>query len=163
LDATCNRVQNETRTTNNPELKLDPNNPWTPPALGCKDQLGSKFFSFVRKVYPRRQLIVGEERGLAFAFAQFLIPGSLESVEIPGHGAYPMPAPYQSPVMLDSAELFKTRSGKILRVEALQTNVPYATPNPFSSAPAGPVLLPSAARADGTPCDRACLEGFVNQ
>ena len=74
FDPQCNRVQNGTRTTNNPELKLDPKDSWTPLSLGCKDQLDTKFFSFVRKVDPRRFTVVDEERGLVFG--TFSVPYS---------------------------------------------------------------------------------------
>ena len=77
FDPQCNRVQNGTRTTNNPELKLDPKDSWTPLSLGCKDQLDTKFFSFVRKVDPRRFTVVDEERGLVFGTFLFHIPGTV--------------------------------------------------------------------------------------
>ena len=133
FDPGCNRVQNGTQTTNNPNLKLDPNATWTPMQLGCKDQINSKFFSFVRKIYPRRFLVIDEERGLVLGWFLFHIPGTVTSVEIPGHGAIGIPLPYQAPTTLDIAELYKIRNGKILKVEALQTNVPYGTPSPFLS------------------------------
>ena len=116
-----------------PDLKIDPNSSWTPLSLGCKDQLDTRFFSFVHKVDPRRFLIVDEERGLVFGFFEFLVPGTVKSVDIPGHGAYSIPLPYQAPLTIQVAELYKIVNGKILRVEALQTNVPYGTPNPFAA------------------------------
>jgi len=162
FDPACTRIQNGIRTTNNPELKIDPNSSWTPLSLGCKDQLDTRFFSFVHKVDPRRFLIVDEERGLVFGFFEFLVPGTVKSVDIPGHGAYSIPLPYQAPLTIQVAELYKIRNGKILKVEALQTNVPYGTGNPFvakaeSSARVGGGSAASAA------CDRGCLEGLVNQ
>jgi hypothetical protein len=131
FDPDCNRIQNGTQTTNNPNLKLDPNDSWTPMSLGCKDQLDTKFFSFVHKIYPRRLMVIDEERGIVFGLFLFHIPGTVTSVDIPGHGAVPIPLPYQAPTTLDIAELYKIKSGKIRKVEALQTNVPYGTPSPF--------------------------------
>jgi hypothetical protein len=131
FDSDCNRVQNGTQTTNNPNLKLNPNDSWTPMQLGCKDQLDTKFFSFVRKIYPRRFMVIDEERGLVFGFFLFHIPGTVTSVDIPGHAAVPIPLPYQAPTTLDVAELYKIKNGKIRKVEAVQTNVPYGTPSPF--------------------------------
>ena len=159
FDPQCNRVQNGTRTTNNPELKLDPKDSWTPLSLGCKDQLDTKFFSFVRKVDPRRFTVVDEERGLVFGTFLFHIPGTVTAVEIPGHGSFAIPLPYQAPTTLDIAELYKIRSGKIVRVEALQTAVPYGT----SSNVAEPLQATEPAGTPASPCDRACLDGFVNQ
>ena len=157
FDPQCNRVQNGTRTTNNPELKLDPKDSWTPLSLGCKDQLDTKFFSFVRKVDPRRFTVVDEERGLVFGTFLFHIPGTVTKVEIPGHGSFAIPLPYQAPTTLDIAELYKIRSGKILQVEALQTGVPYRTASPYVSP------APAITSATASPCDRPCLEGMMNQ
>jgi hypothetical protein len=133
FDPNCNRIQNGMQTTNNPALKMDPKDSWTPMQLGCKEQLNTKFFSFVRKIYPRRFMIVDEERGIVFGLLLFHIPGTVTSVNIAGHGAIGIPLPYQAPTTLDVAELYKIRNGKIVKVEALQTNVPYGTPNPFLS------------------------------
>ncbi len=131
FDPDCNRIQNGIQTTNNPNLKLDPNASWTPMSLGCKDQLNTKFFSFVRRIYPRRFMVVDEERGVVFGLFLFHIPGAVTSVDIPGHGTVAIPLPYQAPTTLDIAELYKIKNGKIRKVEALQTSVPYGTPSPF--------------------------------
>ncbi len=131
FDPDCNRIQNGTQTTNNPNLKLDPNASWTPMSLGCKDQLNTRFFSFVHKIYPRRFMVVDEERGIVFGLFLFHIPGTVTAVDVPGHGSIAIPLPYQAPTTLDIAELYKIRNGKIWKVEALQTNVPYGTPSPF--------------------------------
>jgi hypothetical protein len=131
FDPDCDRIQNGTQTTNNSNLKLNTNDTWTPMSLGCKDQLDTKFFSFVHKIYPRRFMVIDEERGVVFGLFLFHIPGTVTSVDIPGHGAVPIPLPYQAPTTLDIAELYKIKNGKIRKVEALQTNVPYGTPSPF--------------------------------
>jgi hypothetical protein len=133
FDADCNRVQNGVQTTNNPALKLDLKSDWTPLSLGCKDQLNTKFFSFVRKIYPRRFMVIDEERGLVFGFFLFHIPGTVKSVDIPGHGTIAIPPSDLAPTTLDVAELYKIKNGKIRKVEAVQANVPYGTPSPFLS------------------------------
>lgn len=159
FDADCNRVQNGVQTTNNPKLLLDPKDTWTPLSLGCKEQLDTKFFSFVRKIDPRRFLVIDEERGLVLGWFLFHVPGTVTSVDIPSHGSVAIPLPYQAPVTLDVAELYKIKNGKIRKVEALQNNVPYQTPSPFASTATS--ANPSA--VTDSSCDRACLEGFMNQ
>jgi len=160
FDPDCNRVQNGIQTTNNPNLKLDPKDSWTPLSLGCKDQLNTKFFSFIRKVYPRRFMVVDKERGLVFGFFLFHVPGTVKSVDVPGHGTIGMPPPYLAPTTIDAAELFKIRSGKIRKIEAVQTNLPYGTGSPFTA----PIPAANASQsASSSNCDRACLEGFMNQ
>ncbi len=133
FDPNCNRIQNGVQTTNNPNLKLDPKDTWTFASLGCRDQLNTKFFSFVHKIYPRRFMVIDEERGLVLGWLLFHIPGTVTAVKVPGHGSVSIPLPYQAPTTLDVAELYKIKNGKILKVEALQTNVPYGTPSPFLS------------------------------
>jgi hypothetical protein len=160
FDPDCNRVQNGTQTTNNPNLKLDPKDSWTPLALGCKDQLNSKFFSFIRKIDPRRFIVVDEERGLVFGFFLFHVPGTVKSVDVPGHGTIGMPPPYLAPATIDAAELFKISNGKIRKIEAVQINVPFGTGSPF----AAPIPVANASQsASSSHCDCACLEGFMNQ
>lgn len=159
FDPGCNRVQNGVQTTNNPSLKFDPKDSWTIFSLGCKDQLDTKFFSFVRSIDPRRFLAIDEERGLALGWLLFQVPGTVKSVDIPGHGAVSIPLPYQAPTTIDVAELYKIRNGKILKVEALQTNIPYRTPSPFVAAAPNA----HAAGAPDSSCDRACLEGLMNR
>jgi hypothetical protein len=76
-------------------------------------------------------MVIDEERGLVLGWLLFHIPGTVTSVDIPGHGSIAIPLPYQAPTTLDIAELYKIKNGKIRKVEALQTNVPYGTPSPF--------------------------------
>src|ERR1035441_1758387 len=49
FDASCNRVQNGLKTTNNPDYKMPPPMTWNPLALGCKEQLDTGFFKFIHK------------------------------------------------------------------------------------------------------------------
>jgi hypothetical protein len=131
FDPACNRVQNGLQTTNNREYKMPPPMTWNPLALGCKEQLDTGFFSFIRKVYPRRFLVVDEERGLVFGSFLFQIPGTVKSINVPGQGTIPMAPTNLSPYTLDVVELFKIGSGRIKKVEALQARLPYGTPSPF--------------------------------
>ena len=130
FDPACNRVQNGLTTTNNTDSKLPAPIAWLL-ALGCKDQLDTGYFSFIRKVFPRRFLVIDQERGLVFGSFLFQIPGTVKSVDVPGHGTIPMDPGNLSPYTLDVVELFKIAGGKIKRVEALQARVPYGTPSPF--------------------------------
>lgn len=158
FDSQCTRIQNGIQTTNNPKLLLDPKDTWTPLSLGCKEQLDTKFFSFVQKIDPRRLTVVDEERGLVLGWPLFHVPGTVLSVDIPGHGSFAIPPPYQAPTTIDIAELYKIRNGKILKVEALQTLIPYATGRPLPAVASHPNGPGSSAM-----CDRACLEGLMNQ
>ncbi len=131
FDEKCNRVENGTQTTNNPELRMNPNADWNPMALGCRDQLNTKIFNYIRKIYPRRFLVIDEERQLVFGFFMFNHPGNVLSAESPGHGIYKMPAAAVRPFSVDVAELFKLQNGKIRKVEALMTSLPYGMKSPY--------------------------------
>lgn len=152
----CQRIQNGVRTTNNPALKVDPKSDWTPISLGCTDQLNSKFFSFIGKINPRRFSVVDEERGIVFGTFLFQIPGTVVSINISSHGSFPVPPPYQAPTAIEAAEVFKIENGKIRRIEAIQTTVPYGTGRRLT-LDAGNPAPPRAS------CDRSCLEGLMNR
>jgi hypothetical protein len=128
FDSDCNRVQNATQTTNNPKLAI-PGLDWNPFALGCKEQLGTKFF--IEAVYPRRPVVIDQERGITFGFFMFQVPGDVTAIDSPGHGKFQVDPSNLSPHFIDAAELFKFREGKIWKIEAIQTNVPYGTRSPF--------------------------------
>ncbi len=130
FDPDCNRIQNGTQTTNNSNVKY-PSESWNVLALGCKDQINTKFFTFIEKVHPRRFLVVDDERNLVFGFFMFQIPGTVKSVDVAGHGIVPMDPSNLSPYTLDVAELYKIKVGRIRKIEALQTRLPYGTPSPF--------------------------------
>jgi hypothetical protein len=123
FDSECNRIQNGTKTTNNDALPM-PELTWSPFALGCAAQLDTKYFNFVDRVYPRRYAVIDEERQLVFGFFLFQIPGNITSIESP-KGKVPVPEDYQHPVFIDVAEVYKLSGGKIRRIEAIQTNIPY--------------------------------------
>jgi hypothetical protein len=100
-------------------------------ALGCKDQINTKFFNFIQTVYPRRYLVVDEERQIVFGFFMVQVPGDITTIDSPGHGKIDVIPQMTSPLNIDVAELYKFTSGKIRKVEALQVNLPYGTPSPF--------------------------------
>jgi hypothetical protein len=114
FDPQCNRVENGVKN-----------------ALACSDQIDSKMLSYIQTVYPRRPVVVDEERQLVFGFFMFQQPGDLLSVESPGHGTYKFPDSATQPGFTEDAQLFRIKDGKIRKTEALTLGVPYGTPNPF--------------------------------
>ncbi|MCU1337961.1 MAG: hypothetical protein JWO19_3542 [Bryobacterales bacterium] len=114
FDPQCNRVDNG--------VKVAPN---------CAEQINSKVLSYIQTVYPRRPVVVDEERQLVFGFFMFQQPGDLLSVESPGRGNYKFPDSATQPGFTEVAQLFRIKDGKIRKMEALTLAVPYGTPNPF--------------------------------
>jgi hypothetical protein len=100
-------------------------------APGCAEQINSKTLSYIQTVYPRRPVVIDEERQLVFGFFMFQQPGDVLSVESPGKGTYKFPDSATQPGFTEVAQLFRIKDGKIRKVEALALGVPYGTPNPF--------------------------------
>jgi hypothetical protein len=116
FDRECNRFENGMKTSG---------------TAGCSDQLDTQVFNYIRKIYPRRFLVVDEERGLVFGFFMFNHPGNILWVNVPGEGKHDMPAAAKRPFSVDVAEGFAIRNGKIRKVEALMTALPYGAKSPF--------------------------------
>ena len=114
FDAQCARVENGAKT-----------------AAGCADQINSKMLSYIQTVYPRRPVVVDEERQLVFGFFMFQQPGDVLSVESPDKGTYKFPDSATQPGFTEVAQLFKIKDSKIRKTESLTLGVPYGTPNPF--------------------------------
>jgi hypothetical protein len=114
FDPQCNRVENGAKI-----------------AAGCAEQINSKVLSYIQTVYPRRPVVVDEERQLVFGFFMFQQPGDLLSVESPGRGTFTFADSEIRPGFTEVAQLFKIKDAKIRKVEALTVGLPYGTPNPF--------------------------------
>lgn len=111
FDPQCDRFENGMRTTG---------------AEGCSAQLDTHVFDYIQKIYPRRFLVVDEERQVVFGFFMFNHPGDILWVDVPGQGRHDMPAAAKRPFSVDVAEAFKITNGNIRKVEALMTSLPYA-------------------------------------
>ena len=100
-------------------------------AAGCANQINSKTLSYIQAVYPRRPVVVDEERQLVFGFFMFQQPGDLLFVESPGRGTVKFPDSATQPAFTEVAQLFRIKDGKIRKTESLTVGVPYGTANPF--------------------------------
>jgi hypothetical protein len=119
FDQECNRFENGMKTSG---------------TVGCSAQLDTQVFNYIRRIYPRRFLVVDQERGLVFGFFMFNHPGNILWVNVPGEGKHDMPAAAKRPFSVDVAEAFKIQNGKIRKVEALMTTLPYGARSPFVPA-----------------------------
>jgi hypothetical protein len=119
FDPECNRFENGMKTSG---------------TTGCSNQLDTQVFNYIRKIYPRRFLVVDEERGLVFGFFMFNHPGNILWVNVPGEGKHDMPPAAKRPFSVDVAEGFAIRDGKIRKVEALMTALPYGAKSPYVPA-----------------------------
>jgi hypothetical protein len=153
----CNRFENGTQTTNNPNYRTSsvynpppaiggrggkgkeaPSVPQPPPdainpgAMGCKEGLATGYFHFVTRVRDRRFLAVDAERGLVFSFVLEDLPaGPAKNVKL-ADGREIIAGP-KRPWTWETAEVFKIEGGKIRRMEAVMEQVPYGMQSGWSS------------------------------
>ena len=143
----CRRFDNGQPTTNVADAKaLDPAQPsYKPFALDCRAQIGSGFFSNLRRLRGLRSW-ADPLRGLVLSFVQIDNPGTITSFEVSGIGRVRYPGPMAgtpgdvsareqfdgrittnmiSPVTMNCAFLFRIENGKIRRIDAFYRGAPY--------------------------------------
>jgi hypothetical protein len=129
FDDQCNRILDGTQDTNNPSYNEGwANGTYNPAALGCRDNMNSKIWAYIKSVSPRRFLIVDEKMGIVFGFFMFNHPGTVKFADVPGVGKIPMPPSAQRPFSVEVAEFFKIENGKIRQIEGVQLALPYKQP-----------------------------------
>ena len=126
FDEKCNRILDGTQDTNNPAY----NEGWAkgaynPAALGCRENMNTKIWAYIKSVDPRRFLIVDEKMGIVFGFFMFNHPGTVLTADVPGIGKIDMPPSAKRPFSVEVAEFFKIQNGKIRQVEGVQLALPY--------------------------------------
>ena len=129
FDDKCNRILDGIQDTNNPAY----NEGWghgsfNPAAMGCRENMNTKIWAYIKAVDPRRFMIVDEKMGIVFGFFMFNHPGTVLEADVPGVGKIPMPASAKRPFNVEVAEFFKIQNGKIRQVEGVQLALPYKTP-----------------------------------
>lgn len=129
FDEKCNRILDGTQDTNNPAYNEGwANGTYNPAALGCRENMNTKIWAYIKSVDPRRFMIVDEKMGIVFGFFMFNHPGTVLTADVPGVGKIPMPANAKRPFSVEVAEFFKIQNGKIRQVEGVQLALPYKSP-----------------------------------
>ena len=119
FDADCNRFENGMQTSG---------------ALGCSAQLDTQVFNYISRIFPRRFLVVDSDRQVVFGFFMFNHRGDVLWVNSPGEGRHDMLGAAKRPFSVDVGEAFRIKDGKIRKVEALMTALPYGAKSPFVPA-----------------------------
>ena len=125
----CVRHENGYRTVNNDKPGRAAPSPAIPPpdsmfgklsVMTCEEQVSTRIFSGIKKIWPRRILIVDEQTGVVAAFPLFIHDGTRRPVETVGLPAMPGGGGNRLAMMLNmvTMESFAIRNGKILHVEA---------------------------------------------
>jgi hypothetical protein len=114
FDPECAREENGQVTTNG-SFGSD--------AQGCEAQFKLGTFRFVDRARDRRFTLVDEERGIVMAQASFDHGAKFEDYQTTDGKA--AKNPIKSPTTISLMETFKIRNGKLYRIEAIFTGVPY--------------------------------------
>jgi hypothetical protein len=85
--------------------------------MSCAEQLNTGIFSGIKKIWPRRVLIIDEQKGLAAAFPLFIHDGTRRPGELKNLPDMPPQRGLAMMVNMVTMETFKIRSGKIHEVE----------------------------------------------
>jgi len=129
-------------------------------AQGCEAQFKLGLFRINKRVRERRFPIIDEERGVVVATGFFDHDNSFDHYRSTDGKVHETLLKW--PNSLSIMEAFKIRNGKIFRVEAIYTYVPYFMGSPWVDAerpPAEAEESPAPVRGD---CDRACLIGIAD-
>ena len=129
FDQNCVRHENGYQTVNNDKPGRAAPSPAIPPpdsmfgklsTMTCEEQLNTRIFSGIKKIWPRRILIVDEYTGVVAAFPLFIHDGTRRPVETVGLPQTPGGGGNRLAMMTNmvTMESFAIRNGKILHVEA---------------------------------------------
>jgi hypothetical protein len=86
--------------------------------MSCAQQLDTGIFSGIKKIWPRRVLIVDEQKGIAAAFPLFVHDGTRRPSEIKDLPDMPPQRGLGMILNMVTMETFRIRNGKIHEVEA---------------------------------------------
>lgn len=122
----CNRIENGTRTTNNPSVEFT-----SVGALGCEEQFAQGNYRYDDRLRERRYPFVDEERGLVLAMGFIDHSGVLDEYTLTDGRL--IQSPIRFPHSFYLMELFHIDDGKIRQIESVFVTVPYGMSSPWSA------------------------------
>lgn len=120
----CGRLENGVSTTSNGGSASI--------AQGCEQQFKLGIYRINKRVRERRYPLIDEERGIVVASGFFDHANTFDRYTLTD--GRQMNTVLKWPNSISLLEAFKIRSGKISRIEAVFTYVPYFMPSPFADA-----------------------------
>ena len=159
FDDDCQRTENGISTTSGRAAAASI-------AQGCEAQFKLGLYRINKRVRERRYELVDEERGVVVATGFFDHANTFDTYKTNDGKVRKTALKWPNSITL--MEAFKIRSGKIYRVEAVFTYVPYFMHSPWTDPPGGatPVTLVKSAAASkrqAAACGRDCLIGFADR
>ena len=127
FDAECERTENGITTT-----KADPASVGTAAGIaqGCEAQFKLGIYRINKRVRERRYPLIDEERGIVVATGFFDHANTFDSYQTTDGKT--MKTALKWPNTITLMEAFKIRNGRIYRIEAIFTYVPYFMHNPWA-------------------------------
>jgi hypothetical protein len=120
FDRECERQENGISTTDGS---------FATQARGCEAQFRLGVFRYAEKVRARRFFIADEEHGVVVAAGYIDHPARIETYQTTD--GVTQKSPMTSPSSLGLMEMFKIRNGRIYRIEAVFTRLPYGMSAPW--------------------------------
>lgn len=103
------------------------------PRMGCREQMNSRVFSYIKSIDLRRVWIADEEKGLVFGLTMFRHPYEERTRTIINpDGTRRTTEDKNNPFDLAAAHIFKIRGGKIHEIEAMGFSLPLNSKNGWS-------------------------------
>lgn len=139
FDKECVRHENGYQTVNNKKPGRAAPSPAIPPpdsmfgklsVMTCEQQVSTKIFSGIKKIWPRRILIVDEQKGVVATFPLFIHDGTRRTTETTGLPGAPNANRMGMMLNMVTMESFAIRHGRIMHVEAFPfVTFPYGLGN----------------------------------
>jgi hypothetical protein len=132
-------------------------------AQGCEEQFKLGIYRINKRIRERRYPIIDEERGVVVSTGFFDHANTFDTYKTTDGKDRKTLLKWPNSISL--VEAFKIRDGRIHRIEAVFTYVPYFMHSPFyrHHEMQRPVSVAGARGARAKPCDRKCLIGVADQ
>jgi hypothetical protein len=131
-------------------------------AQGCEAQFKLGIYRINKRIRERRYPLVDVERGVVVATGFFDHANEFDTYKTTDGKERKTLLKWPNSISL--VEAFKIRNGRIYRIEAVFTYVPYFMHSPFYAYPEAPHLAESReVDANTRPCDAACLNGLADR
>ncbi len=163
----CDRWEHGLQTTNKTGVKYGHVQDTEFAAMSCREQFQTGFLGFVTRIRDRRFAVVDVERQTVLAFAQFDHNGTVRELHMSNGKTSVVPPYFSSPRTLSIGEAWRIEDGMIRQIEATLNESPYGMRPAFPSGDAWvertDIAKKIAAAPSSDPCDRACLDSFVDK
>ncbi|TAJ93658.1 MAG: hypothetical protein EPO31_05600 [Gammaproteobacteria bacterium] len=163
----CDRWEHGLQTTNKTGVKYGHVQDTEFAAMSCREQFQTGFLGFVTRIRDRRFAVVDVERQTVLAFAQFDHNGTVRELHMSNGKTSVVPPYFSSPRTLSIGEAWRIEDGMIRQIEATLNESPYGMRPAFPSGDAWvertDIANKIAAAPSSDPCDRACLDSFVDK